>query len=77
MGFKRKFKVEEIKDTVVDKAGEEELENKRTVVLNSEGLSMRLTGYPGELSDFVSGDSVEVEAKTTQTKLELEEEEER
>ena len=75
MSFKRKFKVEEIKDTVVDKAGEEELENKRTVVLNSEGLSMRLTGYPGELSDFVSGDSVEIVAKTSQTKLVEEEEE--
>ena len=75
MGFKRKFKVEQITDTVLDKAGEEELENKRTVVLNSEGLSMRLTGYPGEISGFVAGDSVEIEAKFTQTKLELEDEE--
>ena len=76
MGFRRKFKVEKISDTVIDKAGEEELQNKRTVVLNSEGLSMTLTGYPGELIGFVTGDSVEIEAKTTQTKLELEEEEE-
>ena len=75
MSFKRKFKVEQIMDTVVDKAGEEELENKRTVVLNSEGLSMRLTGYPGELSDFVSGDSIEMSAKTSQTKLDVEDEE--
>jgi hypothetical protein len=75
MGFKRKFKVEKIADTVVDKAGEEELVNKRTVVLNSEGLSMTLTGYPGELTGFVTGDSVEIVAKTTQTKLEVEEEE--
>ena len=75
MGFKRKFKVEKITDTVVDKAGEEETQVKRTVVLNSEGLSMALTGYPGELTGFVTGDSVEIEAKTLQTKLELEEEE--
>lgn len=75
MGFKRKFKVEKIEDTTVDKAGEEEVENKRTVLLNSEGLSMRLTGYPGELVGFVTGDSVEVQAKFSQTKLDVEEEE--
>jgi len=77
MGFKRKFNVDEIADTVTNKAGEDELKNKRTVKLISEpkGLSMTLTGYPGELSGFVSGDSVEIEAKVTQTRLELEEEE--
>ena len=75
MGFKRKFTVEKITDTVVDKAGEEETQVKRTVVLNSEGLSMALTGYPGELTGFVTGDSVEVQAKITQTKLVEEEEE--
>ncbi|GAH25200.1 unnamed protein product [marine sediment metagenome] len=75
MGFKRKFKVEKIADTVVDKAGEEELQNKRTVVLNSEGLSMALTGYPGELTGFVTGDTLEIQMRATQTKLAAEEEE--
>ena len=78
MGFKRKFNVDEIADTVVNKAGEDELKNKRTVVLISDpkGLSMRLTGYPGELSSFVAGDNVVIEAKFSQTKLDVEEEEE-
>ena len=75
MSINRKFKVEKITDTVTDKAGEEESQMKRTVTLNAEGnLSLVLTGYPGELNGFVTGDVVEVDLKTSQTKLQVDEE---
>lgn len=74
MSMKRKFKVEKITDTVIDKAGEEETQVKRTVVLKSEGnLSLVLTGYLGELAGFVTGDDVLLVLETSQTKLQVEE----
>lgn len=67
--FRRKLKVEKISDTVVEKAGEEEAEELRTVSLKAEGISVAIKGDPEELLSFTVGDSVEMYIKTARQGL--------
>ena len=73
--FKRHFKVEEIRNGEVDKAGADETIKTRTVILKSvDERKITITGEQDKVTGFIPGDNVEVRITSTQTEL-LEEEE--
>lgn len=74
MEFRRGFSVEKIEDKRIDKAGEEDVQNVRSISLKVKGITVTIVGDPLELSEFLSGDSVELVINSTQTKLPVEEE---
>jgi hypothetical protein len=66
----KNMKVEEVEDKNVDKAGEEEVKQIRRVKLVSDDVEITIRGTPEMVTGFVPGDMIEVQGKTSQTKLE-------
>ena len=74
--LKRHFEVKSIKDEQTDKAGADETEKARTVVMETvDGRKITLKGGQDQITGFVSGENVEVRITRTQTELFEEEEE--
>lgn len=67
--FKKDFAVEKVVDTVEDKAGEEELKEKKVVSLKGDGVTATITGDPYELRMFKTGDSIRLSVKNPQTTI--------
>lgn len=67
--FKNDFVVERVIDTVEDKAGEEELKEKKVVSLKGDGVTATITGDPDKLGMFNSGDSIHLVVKNPQTSI--------
>lgn len=75
MIFEKDFKVEEMEDKSVDKAGNPDVQLKRRIVLVSDDVKVTMTGTPSSLIGFRSGEKVQVLISNPQKTLsEIEEE---